>query len=195
MTYTQIKRLNAKLYFTVSDIARLSGIKTASARVLCSRYVKRGEFVRVKNDFYLTSQKWDSLSRLDYLKLANFLQVPSYVSFVTALREYEITTQVPRDFYESASVRRSVNFTAAGTQFNYYKLKKELYFGFIKKNGCFLALPEKAFLDALYLYAMGKYKLDISAIDTGKFDKGRLKSFLKVFPLRIKELTEKICRI
>jgi hypothetical protein len=114
---------------------------------------------------------------------------------LTALQEYEITTQVQRDFYESAAVRRSARFAASGTQFNYYKLKKALYFGFVKKNNCFIALPEKAFLDALYLEAMGKYKLDLNALDVGKFNKVRLKSFLRAFPLRVRTMVKGICRI
>ncbi|MFA4889824.1 MAG: hypothetical protein WC628_09670 [Candidatus Omnitrophota bacterium] len=195
MTYAQIKQLNSKLYFTLSDLTRILGIKRVSARVLCSRYVKSGIFVRLKNNFYLTAQKRDSLSPDDYLKIANFLQVPSYVSFTSSLREYEFTTQVQRGFCESASVRRSVRFSIAGAQFNYYKLKKKLYFGFIKKNGYFIALPEKAFLDALYLYLMGKYKIDLNALDLGKLDKGKLKSFLKVFPPRVKEMAARLCKI
>jgi hypothetical protein len=53
-----------------------------------------------------------------------------YVSCVTALSFYGITTQVQRDWYDNISVKRSIRFEAEGVAFNYYKFKKEYYFGF-----------------------------------------------------------------
>ncbi len=38
-----------------------------------------------------------------------------------------------------------------GSIFNYSRIRPNLYFGFVKKDGFFIAGPEKAFLDALYL--------------------------------------------
>jgi predicted transcriptional regulator of viral defense system len=195
MTYEQIKQLNSKLYFTLTDVIGLLGIKRGSAQVLCSRYAREGRFLRLKNDFYITPQKWDSLTRDDLLKVCNFLQVPSYISCITALWVYGITTQVPRNFYESISLKRSKRFEANQTQFNYYKFKKELYFDFIKKDGIFIATPEKAFLDALYLYSYGKYKIDFSALDLGKLDNKRIIKLVKAMPKKARLIAKKICKI
>lgn len=195
MEYAQIKQLNSKLYFTLEDFIRVSGIKKESASVLCSRYVKKGEFIRLKNNFYLTAQKWDGLKEDDFLRLANFLQVPSYISFMSALWLYEVTTQVPRNFYESASVKRSGSFEAQGAQWHYYKLKKELYFGFVKKDGVFVATAEKALLDVVYLYSFGKYKLDMNALDLDKLDKKKIFKISREFPVKTRLVAEKLCRI
>lgn len=195
MTYEQIKQLNSKLYFILTDLVNLLGIKRGSAQVLCSRYVKQGRFLRLKKDFYLTAQKWDSLTRDDFLKICNFLQVPSYISCMTALSIYGVTTQVQRGFYESVSLKRSRRFEVNQVQFNYYKLKKEFYFSFIKKDGVFIATPEKAFMDALYLYAFGKYKIDFNALDLEKLDKKRMVELVKFLPKKARLIAKKICKI
>lgn len=191
----QIRQLNSRLFFTVNDVAQTLAIKPESARVLCSRYVKTGAFLRLRNNFYITEQRWGNAACEDFLRIANFLQVPSYISFLTALARYEITTQVPRQFFESACLRRTKGIEAAGTQFVYSKLKKELYFDFTRKDGIFIATPEKAFLDAVYLCSFGKYKLDFPALDISKMDLKRLKKILKPFPDRTKALVRDVCGI
>jgi predicted transcriptional regulator of viral defense system len=122
------------------------------------------------------------------------LQVPSYVSFMTALWVYGITTQVPRSFFESASLKRSRKFDIKGVVFNYYKLKKELYFEFTRRDNIFIATKEKAFLDTIYLYSFGKYKADLSSLDAGKLDKNKLRLLLKAFPRKTRLIAEKLCK-
>lgn len=190
-----IRQLNTRLFFTVTDVARTLEIKPESARVLCSRYAKTGAFLRLRNNFYITEQRWGRATYEDFLRIANFLQVPSYISFLTALAHYEITTQVPRQFIESACLRRTKSIETAGTQFIYSKLKKELYFDFTRKEGVFIATPEKAFLDAVYMCSFGKYKLDFSALDINKIDLKRTRKILRPFPDKTKALVKSICGI
>ncbi len=195
MRYIELKKLKEKLYFTASDLAATLAIKPESAKVLCSRYVKNGLFIRLKNNFYVIEDNYSTASRDYSFRLANFLQVPSYISFMTALSLYEVTSQVQRNFFESASLKRSRQFKTEGRAFSFYKLKKPYYFGFIKKNDIFIATKEKAFLDALYLYSFGKYKIDFSSLDLEKLDKERLKMLLKTFPRKTKNIVKKLCRI
>jgi len=150
MNYTRISRLN-KPYFGYRDISRAFGISAASARVTAARLVKSGEIIRIKRDLYLLTQKWDVLSLEEKFPLANLAQSPSYISLMTALSYYEITTQLQRDFIESVGYYRTKLIEAAGTSFNYSKISRRLYFGFIRLKGFFIATPEKAFLDAVYL--------------------------------------------
>jgi predicted transcriptional regulator of viral defense system len=77
--------LSNKLFFSVDDVVHAAGIKNESAQVLCSRYVKNGIFLRLKKDFYVLARNWPHYNREDYFKIANYMQVPSYVSCVTAL--------------------------------------------------------------------------------------------------------------
>lgn len=195
MNYISFKKLKQKLYFTITDVQNTLKINHLSARVLCSRYVKKGIFIRIKNNFYVFEENWNNLSLEDLLKISNFLQVPSYISFMTALSYYEITTQVQRDFFENASLKRSIKFNTQGKIFNFYKLQKQFYFDFTKQNGIFIATKEKAFVDAVYLYSFGKYKLDFNSLNLNKLDKKCIKKIIKLYPKKTKNIIKKICKI
>ena len=195
MNYQLIQKLNDRLYFTGKDVAEMADIQLPSAQVLCARYIKQGIFIRLKNNFYILSQKWDTLAKKDFLRMANFLQAPSYISFMTALSCYEITTQVQRNFWESACLKRSIRFEQNGSVFNFHKLKKELYFDFVKIENFFIATPEKALLDTIYLYSYGKYTLDVPSLDLRKLNKARIKKLIVKFPSKTQRVTQKLCRI
>jgi len=193
--YDRLRQLGEKFYFTVDDVADILNLKQPSARVLCNRYAKRGIFIRLKNNFYLLEQNWKNLSQEDLLRIANLLQVPSYISFTTALSYYEITTQIQRGFIESVCARRSVHFSVKGAKFTFYKLKKEYYFDFIKKGEIFIATKEKAFIDACYLYSFGRYALDFSALNLDKLDKSKIKKLIVKFPVKTQLVVKNICKI
>jgi hypothetical protein len=123
--------------------------------------------------------------------LANMGQVPSYISLMTALDFYEITTQVQRDFFESVAVKRSKEIQLEGSTFRYVKVAPGLYHDFKKENNFFIASPEKALLDAVYLISYGRYSLDISALDVAKLDRKKIKRLSRTFPLKTKNLLEK----
>ncbi len=194
MRAVHLEALEERLYFTVEDIARLLGIEVPSARVLCTRYVNRGVFLRLKKNTYTLVQSWKRLDQTHRMRLANFLQVPSYISFMTALSYYGITTQIQREFYESASLKRTIRYDSGGASFCYYKIKKDLYFGFTRKEGLFLATQEKAFADAVYLYSFGKYRMDFASLDTSLLDRSLLERILRPFPEKTKLTVERICK-
>ncbi|MEW5758662.1 MAG: hypothetical protein AB1755_04230 [Candidatus Omnitrophota bacterium] len=195
MNYTKLLKLKEKLYFNVNDVSENLSINSASAKVLCCRYVKNGIFLRLKNNFYVFKDGWENYTTNKLLQVSNILQVPSYVSFMTALSIHNVTTQVQREFFENASLKRTTNFDIQGVVFNFYKLKKGLYFAFEKKNDIFMATKEKAFLDAIYLYSLGKYKIDLSSIDIGKLNIKEVKNIMRVFPNRTKNIIKKLCKI
>lgn len=186
-----IHNLNTKLYFTVEDVSSILNIKKESAWVLCNRYVKKGVFIRVKNNFYVLDSSLKNYDRDYFLLLANYIQVPSYISFNTALSYYEITTQVQRNYIESVSIKRSVLYNTTEATFDYHKIKKELYFSFRKLNNIFIATPEKAIVDSAYLISMNRYSLDLNALDFSKFDLKKVRAILKLYPKSTKSLIEK----
>lgn len=190
----KLERLQGKPFFRAEDAAEAFNIKIGSAWVTCSRYVKDGIFIRLKNNFYVLAEDWRHISRDGLFRIANHLQVPSYISFMSALTHYEVTTQAQRSFVESAGHRRSVKFKAGGAEFDFYKLDKRLYFGFEKKDGIFMASKEKAFVDAVYLYSFGKYRIDTASLNTSKLDTSKLRQILKVFPQKTTAAVRKICK-
>jgi len=179
-----------KLYFGHEEMADALGISPDSARVAASRYVRQGLLVRVKRNLYMRREVWDSAGKEEKFQIANLGQVPSYISLMTALDYYEVTTQVQRDFFESIAVQRTKEMPINGTVFRYTKIKTDLYFGFKKENNFFIALPEKAFLDAFYLMSFGRYSFDLDSIDANRLDNQQMAAISKPFPLRTKNLMQ-----
>jgi hypothetical protein len=134
---------------------------------------------------------WNAASKEDKFRLANLAQSPSYVSLTTALEYYEITTQMQQDFLESVAVRRTKEFQVNGNIFRYTKIDERLFFDFRKKNGFFIARPEKALLDAFYLMSYGRYSFDISALDADKFNRQKINQLSIEFPLKTQKMLQK----
>lgn len=186
----ELKKIN-KFCFGYEDIARALGISLDSAKVTASRYTKQGILLRFKKNLYLLKETWDKASREEKFSLANLGQVPSYISFMTALDYYEITTQVQRDFIESAAVKRSKEIHLDGTVFRYVKLAQDLYNNFKKEKGFFIATPEKALLDSFYLMSFGRYSLDLSSLDETKLNQQEIKRLSRQYPLKTKKILKK----
>jgi predicted transcriptional regulator of viral defense system len=190
MRWSELQKIK-KYYFGYFEISRVLNIKPSSARVYANRYVKNGLLIRVKRDLYVLKERWKYFTREQKLEIANLLQVPSYISLVSALDYYEITTQMQRDFIESVVLKRTKEVSIADTFFNYTKLSKNLYFGFEKVDNFFMATPEKAFLDAFYLMSLGRYQFDLTALDIDKLNKKLLTRILKKFPVFTQNMMEK----
>ncbi len=187
MKILQLRQINKK-YFNLRQLANALKISVPSARVLASRYVKNGILIRIKRDLYILSEQWDFLSLEEKFQLANLIQTPSYVSLLTALSYYEISTQIQQEFIESVAIKRTKQVEVNNSIFNFSKLKNELYFGFVRKQGFFIAEPEKALLDAFYLMSLQKYTLDVDTIDFEKIDTDKMKMFSSKFPAFVKKL-------
>jgi len=177
-----------KLYFGYEELARALGINPASARVSANRYVQQGLLVRIKRNLYVLRETWQAASREDKLAIANLGQVPSYISLTTALDYYDITTQMQRDYYESVAVLRTKEIRVNSTVFRYTRISDRLYSGFRKEKGFFIATPEKALLDALYLMSYGRYSLDISALDASRLDQEKISRLSREFPAKTRKL-------
>ena len=180
-----------KLYFGHEDIAHTFGITLQSAKVTASRYIKHGLLIRLKRNIYVLKEKWTSIDREQEFLLANIIQVPSYISLMTALDYYEITTQVQRDFIESVAVKRTKGLEIEQKYFNYTKINTDLYSGFSKTRGFFIAAPEKAFLDSVYLMSFGRYSLDIPSVDFSKLNREKVEYMARLFPLKTQRFLNK----
>jgi predicted transcriptional regulator of viral defense system len=176
--------LKKSLFFSSEDVAVLFGVTRASAQVFCSRQIKNGAFIRLKKDFYILNERRPYLDQQDFFAIANHLQVPSYISCTTALVYHGVTTQSPQGWYESVALKRSIQYSAGGVTFSYFKLRKKFYFGFTKIGPFFMAQKEKAFLDVCHLSAHGRCAFDRAAIDIDRLDKAVLWSMMAPFPER-----------
>jgi hypothetical protein len=191
MSYERLLTID-KPFFTQYDVAHAIGTKLASAEVLCSRYVKKGLLMRLKRGFYTRTETLSHLDQIDLFRIANILQVPSYVSLMSALSYYGITNQAHEGFFESISVKRTKTFQVGALCFHYIKLRPDLYIKYIKRNGVFIALPEKAVLDIFYLASLGRYSFDESSLDITMVDRGMLAELSDLYPPKVKKYFEEM---
>ncbi|NOY52022.1 MAG: hypothetical protein GXP58_00160 [Deltaproteobacteria bacterium] len=192
MSLRQLRAIQA-LYFTYQDVADLLKITPQSAMVTCSRYVRSGDLVRLKRNYYIPRERWSRLAEDQIFVLANMLQVPSYISLTTALVFYGYTTQIQRDYIESVAVKRTREFRIEEVTFSFTKIKKDYYSDFIKKEGFFIATPEKALIDTLYLESLGRYRLDIGSIDFSKFDNKVIRKVASRYTDKVRQRAEELC--
>jgi predicted transcriptional regulator of viral defense system len=181
MKYFDLLAIN-KLFFSYNDIAQKLGITPQAARVSAARYVKQGLLLRLKRNMYMLKDTWKDLDIKQKFKIANYIQTPSYISLLTALEYYDITTQMQQNFVESIALKRTKEIIIEETVFNFKRIDKKLYFGFLKLKDVFIAEPEKAFLDGIYLTSIGRYRLDMASIDFNKLEREKVLTLLKQFP-------------
>ena len=177
-----------KLCLTVHDVARALSSRPASAKVFCSRAVKSGELLRLKRNCYMTRERWAHVTPEERWQIANRLQVPSYLSFMTALGHYEITTQLQQGCIESVAIYRTQAIEVGNTVFRYSKIAAPLYFGFVKQEGYFIATPEKALLDCLYLASLQRYHLDWQDLNLARVKRPIVQRMLARYPARTQRL-------
>ncbi len=190
MPYQDLLKV-VKPIFSKEEVAQALGTSSDSARVLCSRYTKKGLLTRLKRDLYARTETLRNLGQSDLFRIANFLQVPSYISLTTALSFYGISTQIQRNVFESISIKRSKTYEREGLIFRYLKVAPKLYRGFSKAGGIFIASPEKAVMDSFYLASLGRYPLDISSLDLSKLDGKIMGELSRLYPAKAVEFFQR----
>jgi len=193
MRAIELNNIN-KLIISIEDIAKTLSINKESAKVTASRYVKNGSLLRIKKDFYIAANKYENLNEKELFKIANAIQVPSYISLASALTYYNISTQQLRRIIESVTTKKTNSVKVKETSFNFILIKKNLYTGFILKDDIFIALPEKAFADIVYLSSLGRYSCDFEAIDFNKLNKNKVTEYIRVTNQRTIKYWDTICK-
>jgi predicted transcriptional regulator of viral defense system len=98
---------------------------------------------------------WTTRGELDPYRLPPFLTapLPSYVSYWSALSYHGIIEQVPRMVFVASLARARVIATPIGT-YSIHKIATALFDGYgSPREGVFIATPEKALFDTVYLRA------------------------------------------
>jgi predicted transcriptional regulator of viral defense system len=138
----------------------------------------------------LTSEVLSKIERNKYLLngikthdfvLANFIYTPSYISFETALNYYGILSQFPHEII-SVTSRKTTQKIINDKSFVYIHIKKDLFWGYEKREEFVIALPEKALLDQIYLAAKGLKSLNLEEYDFSLIDFARYCKFLNNYP-------------
>ena len=119
-----------------------------------SRWVKTGKLIQLRRGLYAPSEPYRKIPAYPFL-VANRLKHASYVSLQSALEHYGLIPEyVPA--VTSITTGRPENLSIPLGNFIFKHVKKELFFGyqiidFGSGQAVFIAQPEKALLDLIYL--------------------------------------------
>lgn len=185
-----VKKLTGlnKSYFTVGDLEKVLGLERKSLLVALSRLVKAGVLIRIKRNMYTVFT-----GNYDLERIVNERYHPSYVSFETALSHYGILSQMPFTI-TLATLRPSRKMRVGNSEVEYSHLKEDLFFGYKIENGKYIAEPEKALLDQLYMASRGRRVINIEELDLRDIDREKLNEYAKKFPKYTYELLRKVKR-
>ena len=157
--------------FHINHLKLLIGMSSHSLRVNLSRLNEKKVIKRICRGFYANPFNMPTLE-----EISNQIYQPSYISLESALYSWGILSQIPYVLTcVSPQFPRTFN-TSFGT-IEYRQIKKSLFWGFINKGGYFMAEPEKALLDYLYLNK-GKH-IDLSELNLNEVNLTKVESYAK----------------
>ncbi len=195
MRYLDFYNQISEPIFSLQDL-RIAGINILPVQL--SQWVTAGYLIKVKNGVYIFSEKKDQLAMET---ISHYLFEPSYISLERALSIHGL---IPEIVYNTTAVttKKTVTFKNAFGIFIFRSLKKELFFGYTKIrdgfNIYFLAEPEKALLDYLYLNSAkinnsdDVSELRLNEFELKKLDRKKISTYLTIF--KSKKL-ERICAL
>ncbi len=135
---------SGRMVYDTIQLANLINKDQAVSAVYMNRIVKKGLAKRLLKGKI-------SFSENDLI-IASQLIEPSYVSLHSALLFHHLIQQIPKNV-QSVTPINSIKYKDLGLE--YHKIPSSLMFGFERHNiqgsYCFVATPEKAFLDGYYL--------------------------------------------
>lgn len=166
------------IIFTPREFKRLFNVSSFAASKFINQYSRKNFFIKLRNGLYCLTA-----AQPDQFIIANKLYQPSYISLETALAFYNI---IPETVYSitSVSTKATRSFIAAGREFSFSKIKKNLFTGcqLLEKGGerFLIAEPEKALLDYFYLASLKKKEVN-DRINISGLNKNKIKEWQKLF--------------
>lgn len=154
-----------------------------------SRWVKKGSLISLRKGMYAFPPE-EAAAAPEIFYIANRLYEPSYISLEYALSLYELIPEyVP--VVTSVTTRKTMSFKNAAGHFTYQHVVPRAFRGFRQEKldhdrQVFLAEPEKAVLDFLYLNA-SKFRDDFEGVLIGSF---RFQNLETLDSARIAKLSE-----
>ncbi len=156
-------------------------------RIQISRWVDDGKLLRLRKGIYALAEPYRKSNPHPFL-VANFIKPSSYVSLQSALSFYSMIPEyVP--LVISVTTLRPETISNAFGDFEYRHVKQSNFFGYEliqlgQGQSAFIATPEKALLDLLYLTPDAdsiEYLSELRLQNLEKLNRKRLKDFSKKF--------------
>ncbi|MEM5778473.1 MAG: hypothetical protein QXK49_02510 [Candidatus Aenigmatarchaeota archaeon] len=140
-------RLLKKPVFEMSDISRILRKEEKYVRVFIKRIEKKGLLKRIERGKYIFEDENPFL-------VASNLIFPSYISFISALNYYGLTTQISKTIF-IVSLKQKKEIKLNDYNIKFIKFNKKRFFGFkkekINEKFLFIGEIEKIIADSLFL--------------------------------------------
>lgn len=137
-----------KTVFSFKDISLIWGDTDKGTTIAgINYYVKTGGLYRIRKGFYAKDKNYDKF------ELATKMYTPSYISFETVTRIAGMTFQFYSRIFIASYLTREI--TVDDQVYSYKKIKDTIltsHNGIEMKDSYYIASPERAFLDILYLH-------------------------------------------
>ena len=169
-------------FLTLSSLQAMFNLTRESARTSASRLVTNGILIRICRNLYVVAGRKYSI-----FSLANALFQPSIISLETALNYWGLIVQVPQINFSVAL--GSNQFNIDNTEFVYRRMAPFLFhFGQKRMEDFYIAEPEKAFLDTLYMKSKGLVELLPEDVDMDKLDDDIISFYVRLYPAVVKKM-------
>ena len=178
------KEYSSTKIFYINHLKLLANMNEHSLRIALARLNNKKLIKRICRGIYANPFNTPTLEEIS----AQICQ-PSYISLESALSSWGILSQFPQVLTcVTTQLPRVFNTTFGDIE--YHQLKNDYFWGFIEKQGYFIAEREKAVLDYFYLYKNKHSKSDFSELNFDSINRKKLKSCAK--KMGIKYLLDKI---
>lgn len=160
-----IVRNSRRKVYTIRELSRLIGKKPEITRVYISRLVNKGFAKKLRDKIIFDDN--------DFV-VSNQLIEPSYVSLHSALFLHKNIKQIPEKIELVCPID-----TIHAKNYIYHKLNPKLFFGYekiiINSANVYVATPEKALIDGLYLRCIS---IDLIKELIVNIDKNKLNEYI-----------------
>jgi len=133
--------------FTTNDICLLWGESNASfVKKKIYRYLKAGKIYSIRRGIYAKDRDYNKY------ELATKIYTPSYISFETVLAKAGVIFQLYGQIFVASYLTREI--IADGQNYSFKRIKESILInkiGIDIENNYYIASPERAFLDVIYL--------------------------------------------
>lgn len=175
----------------LDDLARRYNVNELTARNALRRYEGHGLVEHISKKVYINRLNQNFSPR----ELVNILRPESYVSLESALVEQGVISQSPA-ILTCVTTGYPKTFRSPSVTVSYRKISKSLYWGFEEKrtryNNYKIALPEKAFLDWIYLSRQEGLPTPLDEINLQFLNHQKLKEFSERFPRTVQEVVKRV---
>lgn len=166
----------------IQHLRVLTGMKPHTLRVALGRLARKGVVQRICRGYYANPFNLPSLE-----EISACIYQPSYVSLESALSRHGILSQIPYAL-TCVTTRLPWRLSTSFGRIEYHQLKKSFFFGFSRQEGYWLAEPEKALVDLIYLDKRTRTQGGLSELHLESLRIKKLKAYTRRMHVELRTL-------